>query len=367
MANLNSFQKINRVLPGNPYGLGVDGSTTISSDINTRQSCSGSASSTTLTLASLAFANGDLVLIHQTRGTGAGQWEINRITSGGGTTSLTLQSALNYTYTDSGNSQAQVIKIPQYTTATITATTLTAWTENVEGIFVVAANTAINVTGALSGAGKGFNKGLKENSPSYNGEGTTGASTRAGDAANGNGGGGSNDRTPNGGGSGGGNGTAGTAGGGNSNAGATAGAADLTTMVFGGGGGGGETTNNGDGGNGGAIIVLIGKTITITGSISVNGDVGSNANADGGGGGGGAGGSVLIMAQTATLGTNLITASGGSGGTGSGGGSNGGSGGTGRIALHYSSSYTGSTSPSVNATQDSSLQETSGSFLFNLI
>ena len=66
------------------------------------------------------------------------------------------------------------------------------------------------------------------------------------------------------------------------------------------------------------------------------------------GGGAGAGGSVLIKAQTATLGTNLIAALGGTGGTGNG---YGGSGGNGRIVLDYFNSYTGTANPSLYAVQ----------------
>lgn len=51
---------------------------------------------------------GDIVLIHQTRGNGAGQWELNKAAedfTGSGT--FTLQEPLQYTYvTNSGNERA---------------------------------------------------------------------------------------------------------------------------------------------------------------------------------------------------------------------------------------------------------------------
>lgn len=79
--------------------------------------------------------------------------------------------------------------------------------------------------------------------------------------------------------------------------------------------------------------------------------------------GGGAGGSILFVAADATLGSSLAVATGGSS-------SDGPSGGTGRIALHYSSSYSGSTNPGATVVNDPTLVETSnagGAFLLNFI
>jgi hypothetical protein len=67
MATLNSWQKLDRVISGKPFGSGVDGSATISSDPNTRDTCTGTATSTTLTTGGSTFANGDVLLIHQTQ------------------------------------------------------------------------------------------------------------------------------------------------------------------------------------------------------------------------------------------------------------------------------------------------------------
>ena len=88
-------------------GNGSDGALTISSNTTfsaNNESCSGTGGATTLTTSSTGFADGDLVLIHQSRGTGVGQWELSKVASGGGTSTLTLDENLIYTYTDSGSS-----------------------------------------------------------------------------------------------------------------------------------------------------------------------------------------------------------------------------------------------------------------------
>src|SRR3990167_1051074 len=390
---LANYQKITRVQTNQPFGSGADGALTISADATqslTVESCSGTSGSTTLTTAGTTLYNGDLILIHQTRGTGVGQWEINKVSSGGGTTTLILQVALNYTYTDSGASQAQAIKIPQYTNITVDSTktwTSQSWDGNIGGILIAAANGTIDINGAVSCNSAGFLKATSQagagtsgiaGSANYTGEGGAGASTNQ-NAANGNGGGGglaegtdANSKNSSGGG-GGGNGTAGTqlnergsdtpqsptqAGGGG---GATSGAADLTTMVFGGAGGNSGRNQNGGtagslGGDGAGIIFLFGKTFDPSGgTMTAIGDNGSTSNT--GGGGGGAGGSVLIQCTTATLGTNLITATASSGGAQGLYGGGGGAGGVGIIAIHYGTSYTGTTNPTLSVTEDTSLIE----------
>lgn len=124
--------------------------------------------------------------------------------------------------------------------------------------------------------------------------------------------------------------------------------ASLTQMVFGGGGGGtGESVSSGAGGNGGGVVLIIAPTITVTGSIAVNGNNGQNASR---GGSGGAGGSVLLKGQRITLGSSLITASAGNQGTGTTANSTNGS--AGRIHADYSISISGTTSPTINSTQD---------------
>ena len=387
MANLNSWQRIDRVIAGKPFGDGVDGdynSSTIPT--MTYRSCSGSASSTTLTLTSAGFSNGDLILIHQTRGTGAGQWEINKVVGGGGTTSLTLDKALQYTYTDSGASQAQAVKILRYNNVTCPSGTWTvpSWNGDTGGILVLAARWTVTINGVIDGSGAnggvandpgggtgGFagGQGLDATPTfdSYCGEGTAGGSFQT-NSANGNGGGGGRMTGAPGsaGGGGGGNGAAGGNGSANNGVGgtggSTAGSADLTNMVFGGAGGGGarESVNNtGSGGAGGKIIFLIGKTISVGNSFMANGGVGGNEPSTSADGGSGAGGSILLVCSSSTLGSSLLTATGGAAGGA------GGAGGAGRIALHYFSSYSGSTNPTLYANQDPTLVESSSGVFFH--
>ena len=385
MAALNSFQKITRVLPGMPFGSGADGALTISSNTTqslTIKSCSGSSGSTTLTIASGDFTNGDVVIIHQTRGTGAGQWEVNRVSSGGGTTSLTLQVALNYTYTDSGASQAQVFKLPMYTTVVVNGSTTwsaTDWDANINGFLAFAVNVSATITGNLSSQGKGFVAGAAVASgvAGNQGESTTGAGS-ASTSANGMAGGGGNYATNNQrqGGGGGGYATAGTTGGtlggGSPTPGAgggTGGAADLTTLIFGGSGGSGSgesgTDGGGAGGDSGGGIFIFAKDITITGTINGKGSDGPAATGSGAGGGG-AGGSILLEVGSATLGSNLMTATGGAGGDGN-STADGGAAGTGRIAIHHSGTVSGTSNPTFTDTTDSTLVETGGGFIQNLI
>lgn len=352
--SLYAWQKIDRVLTGSSFGDGASGSATISSDPNTRATATGTASSASVTAGSTSFANGDLVLLHQTQGTGAGQWEINRVSSGGGTTSLTMQIALQYTY----GTGAQIIKVPRYTTATVSAHSVTAWNGTTGGIEVLAANTSVTISGALNAASVGFRgekTEINENQNGIQGESQSGTGTRS-RSANGTGGGGgtyvSADRK--GGGAGGGNATAGENGqtkdlslGGLS--GTTTNNDDLSSMTFGGAGGQGayygQSAAISQAGNSGGIVVIFAKSFTNSSSVSVNGETGTNAAAATGGGGSGAGGNILIVCETASLGTNTLTAAGGSRTVEDSNNGYGGAGGNGRIAIHHSGTVTGSTNP----------------------
>lgn len=356
------------------FGDGSNSSLTISTDTTDApidSACSGTAGAYSLSATNASFATGQVILIHQTQGTNAGQYEKNVISAYTAGT-ISLQSPLQGIYTTG----AQVLVLKQYTDVTVNSGitwTAKAWNGTTGGILAFLASGTVTVTGTISASGKGFrggDQGGLSNTTGYAGEGTTGASIQS-SGANGNGGGagvGSSTHTSPyaGSGAGGGNGSVGANGGNNFNAGGTGGgttgSTDLTTMVFGGGGGqGGVDSNVGGavaGGNGGGIVFIIGATITITGNIVSNGDAGGGASADNGAGGGGAGGSVLLKAQTATLGSSLITATGGAGGNINRIGNNGGAGGTGRIALDYLTSYTGTTSPSANIVQDSGLVTT---------
>jgi len=127
-------------------------------------------------------------------------------------------------------------------------------------------------------------------------------------------------------------------------AGATYGAAELTTLYLGSGGGSGADESDstggttGSGGDGGGIIVIFADTISVSGAIEAKGsDGGTYATdcSDNGSGGGGSGGSIYFAANTATLGTTLVKATGGAGGAGgcSGWHGAGGNGGSGRIRV----------------------------------
>lgn len=395
------YQKITRVLPGKPFGDGSDGALTISASQDqsqARNGCSGTAGSTTLNLAGGpgGLTNGNVIFIHQTRGSGAGQWEINKIVSGGGTATLTLEKTLQFTYSDGGNNQAQVIKIPMHTDITINpGVTLSApkWDQDTGGVVILAAKGTLTVNGTINtkgvdspvggsdnAAGLGYwgggNKQQTGTQSAKTGEGTPGpfVTVQTG-ANNGNGGGGGHEHDPNhAGGGGGGNGTAGGSGqGGGGQAivgagGTTAGNAELTLMAFGGGGGGGAMTGGnvgGAGGCGGANAIIIAKNINITGSINSRGGNGSIGHSpDGAGGGGGGGGSVIAQCKTAALGGSLINATGGAGGTS--GANAGGAGGIGRIAVHHSGAVTGTTNPAFTDILDGTLTDAAGgSFLLN--
>lgn len=387
MANLGSHQLLNRVLGGRPYGTGADGVLTINSNTtsDTPISCSGSSGSTALTLASAGFANGDVIYIWQPCGTGVGLTEVQRIVSGGGTTSLTLGKALQNTYTDSGtsgNNQAIVVKVMMHSTITVSSGytwSVPTWDGNAGGLFVVACSGVFTLTGDISGSQKGFRNGAGISSgggTGLRGDGDAGDGGDANRNANGSGGGGGQGggvgMGP--GGGGGGNGAAGSdAGsfsGGNGGFGGTAsGSADLVTLSMGGGGASGGTGNSGGTGSGpggkgaAAIIIFANRFVNNGGFIYNNGQNGQEGGGSGadknGGGGGGAGGSTLGIFGSATLGTSKFVNVGGNGGAG---GSNGGAGAVGRIAIHYGLGYTGESNPALTAVRDPRLVLPSGGF-----
>lgn len=339
------------------YGNGSDGAASIntSTDSVANTTFSASSGSTSATFGSgTGFADGNLILIHQSRngGAGAGAWELNKIASGGGTTSVTLAYATIQAY----DTTAQVYLLKQYSSVTINSgQTLTgrAWDGTKGGIVAFLCNGITTITGTISSSSKGYRGGAHPANDGIigdSGEGTAGASVSASSSANGNGGGGGRQIGPESGS--GGNGSALVGGGTN---GAVSGNAGLTVMTFGGGGGGkGRDSTGGnvafDGGEGGGIVLIISKTITITGAIN---SIGTSRT----GAGAGAGGSVLLKGQDITLGSSLITATGGVNSYSA-------SAGTGRIHADYATSLSGTTSPTIDSRQDTSLLEASNFFLF---
>ena len=346
------------------FGNGSDGAYAPSTgtDAPIDSACTGTISTTSLSATNVSFTAGQIIMIHQTRGTGAGQWELNVIASYTAGT-ITTKYALTYGYV----SGAQVLVVSQHSTGLIdTGVTIKSkgWNGTVGGIYAKAATGLFSIVGTLSATGSsasgqtegtadgGFDGGAVPGSGSGNcGEGTSGASTQQ-SSANGNGGGGG---STTGSGAGGGNGTGGASGSGVSpgTGGGTSGNSGLTLMTFGGAGGSAVQGGNGGGAAGGGIVFIFAKTISVTGSVTSTGGTGGNGTNYGGGGG--AGGSILFKGQSITLGSSLVTAAGGAGGTG---GSNaGGAGGNGRIHADYSNSISGSTSPALDSTQDSTLTD----------
>jgi hypothetical protein len=366
------------------FGDGSAGDWTIASSVThtnsthyNRSSIAGTSGGYTATAGQTVHQNGELVLLIQCRGTGAGNYELNRIASGGGTTSLTFAYPLQNTYTeDGGASQAQIIQLKPYNNITVNSgQTLTAelWDGNIGGVIVLIAAGTITVTGTISASGRGFAGGalVTGDTVGKQGDGSAGAGTNS-QAANGCGGGGGQRHNPGvynpSGGGGGGHAAAGsnptnkTNSGSGTVGGSAVGVAGLTTIFMGGGGGagGGKSGggNSGAGGTGGGIIILIAKTITIGGTVVANGANGSapsnTSDAGGDGGGGGAGGSVLLKGEDVTVGTNKITVAAGAGNT-SGSHSNAGNGAVGRIHVDYSNSFSGSASPTIDSRLDTTI------------
>lgn len=351
-----------------PFGRGSDGDYVPGSSADqtqTRATCTGTSGTTSLS-ATGSFSAGQLIFIHQTRGTGAGQWELNRVASYGGGT-ITTQLQLSYTYA----SGAQVIVVPEYSSVTINNAiqiSAPAWDGSTGGWLVFACEGLfkINSGGSIWSSGRGFRGGLGGsdyglNTTGQQGESSVGAGSQS-YTANGNGGGGANRRETNEqghGGAGGAHATDGTDGqqsgtgtwvneyGRKGVAGTPTNDATLVSMTFGGAGGGGgigDTSGQqayGDGGNSAGGIFIIAKEFVCEGSVTLAGANGVNGSADQGSGGGGAGGPFLGKFKKATLGTNLITAPGGSGGTGV---ASGGNGSVGRIRIE-AGTITGTTNP----------------------
>lgn len=331
-------------------GNGSDGVLNISTPTTEApidSSCSSTAGTDSVSATNTSFSAGQVILIHQSRGTGVGNWELNIIESYTSGTITTVFDTL-HTYTDSGASQAQVRVVPQYSQVNISSTyTAKAWDGSIGGIlFVMCAGTfTITSAGILEGSAKGFRGGASENPSSYQGEGTVGEGSRS---ANRNGSGGGGAGGSNSSGAGGGHATSGSIGGGvgGGEEGFSSGSVDLTTMTFGGSGGGSLGIGNPSGGDGGCIIAVFAGEIDNAGIIRVNGETPTNSNSDGGAGAG-AGGSVFLKGPKVTN-SGTISALAGSGGTANSGPS-GGNASVGRIRIEtcqYENTGTVSPSPS---------------------
>ncbi len=329
-------------------------------------------------------AGGDSVARGSTNPNGTGLFEFvkatNSVALSGG--ALTFQGAgvgggLLNSYTNAaatatqGQRRFQVVRVPQYTTATLgSGLTASAWNGTSGGILVLDVSGALNLGGVtvsvdglgfrgagarqLTGDNGGNNTDYRTLSTSdFNGgkgEGIAGTPAWILDVATntvvatgaegypngsmargapGNAGGGGtdgrtsqNDRNP--GGGGGGNGGIGGQGGNtwytNLPRGGFGGDLFTTgaTRVILGGGGGAATRNNGSGvlssgSAGGGIVLVRAASVTGSGTITANGARGLDGDSDGGGGGG-AGGTVVVATQSGSLANLTVSARGGKGG-----------------------------------------------------
>ena len=306
----------------------------------------------------------------------AGRFEFvianNAVGLGGGT--ITIRGAgLTYSYvratatTTKGQSTFQVVRVPQYSSATLSSTlTAAPWDGTSGGVLVIDVAGNLTSAGTVSVDALGFRGGGAQQSAGGSGS-STDYRTLATNTANGskgegiagtprwvydgstvvdtltdgypngsmargapgNAGGGGTDGDPanndeNTGGGGGANGGAGGLGGNswNSNTatggyGGAAVASAVNRMVLGGGGGAGSRNNStgseSSGGRGGGTVLIRAGTVSGAGTISANGAAGQGAQNDGGGGGG-AGGSILIVANSGGLAAFTLRANGGRGG-----------------------------------------------------
>jgi len=165
------------------FGDGSDGPLTISSnttDTPIDSSCSGITGTVTLAATNASFTSTQKILIHQSRGTNAGVWETNEIASYSPGT-IALSEKLKNTYTDGGDSQAQVIVLREYTDVTVNSgVTWSAkiWDGNVGGILAFLAIGEVQVNGTINVNGINGNEG----SP---GNGGLGLGFRGGNSRNG--------------------------------------------------------------------------------------------------------------------------------------------------------------------------------------
>lgn len=371
-------------------------------NFNIATTISSGATMVNLGAAPTGLAVNDEIIIINLRGTsstysGVGQYETRQITAIN-TNTLTLSSALSNTY-DGTTQKIMVQRVPNYTNVTIqSGGTLTVSSYSNSGgkggvlFFRASGTVTVSSGGTIDASGKGYAGGAGGASSTggsggmtYNGIGGTGGNWSCTNGTSGQGGGGGGGGnvactggagtiggagggggSTGGGGSGGGYGTVGLEGfnnsgsasgtsganggsnntsGGAGGGGGSYGTASLSILYFGSGGGGGGGNNNpggASGGAGGGIVAFSAATVSISGNIYSNGSTPS-APSSGGGGGGGAGGSILVKGDSLTLGTTLITASGGThSGTGT---TAGGDGGVGIVAIYSPNSVSGTTSP----------------------
>jgi len=354
-------------------GSGQDGAATFTTTvtINTvRSPATGAAGAMTVTVTAPAgFAANQLVFLHQSQGAGVGAWEVASVVSVSGST-LTLASPLANAYSSAGANRAQAVVMPQYTTVSQTAGTVTAptWDGSTGGVLAFVATGAVNLAGgSLDMSARGYRGHPRQsiaNRAGEQGEGTTAYGVQS-TAANtsGGGGGGRTGCECCWGGAGGGGGHAAGGGGGSAggnacqpggSAGLAIGNAQQTVMYFGGAGANGGADEDGHGSagaSGGGIIYVAAASITVTsGAVTSDGQAGQGefnfAGCGSGGGGGGAGGAIYLRAPTVALGASRVLSRGGGGGDDGGNcGTPGGAGSVGRVTLRGATTVTGASVP----------------------
>ncbi|PTL79951.1 Ig-like domain-containing protein [Vitiosangium sp. GDMCC 1.1324] len=309
--------------------------------------------------AASCFSAGDLVMVLQTTGIvpvpgsggttavdisndPVGRWEFARLASGTTGTTLMLTAPLVYAY---AANVTQVIRVPEYTTVTLTGPgriTPFPWNGSVGGVIAFLATGTVSNAGQINASGLGFRggayvdddsgalgcTGLDDSAPSgaQKGEGIAnvryGAThTGRGNVINGAGGG----VCYKSGGGGGGNYGAGGVGGrsdGASDGARLVGGLGGTALVYsllnhltlGGGGGAGHGSDGTGvaGGRGGGAIFIRANQLTGAGSIQASGGLGGVSNSDGGSGGGAGGSIYLRFVSTAACGS--VSVNGGIGG-----------------------------------------------------
>lgn len=306
----------------------------------------------------------EFVVATSALGIGGGTVSIRGTGSGNGLSNSYVRAAAT---SSKGQSTFQVVRVPQYSSATLSSgLTAASWDGTSGGILAIDVAGNLTASGTVSVDGKGFRGGgaqqifggsgsqtdyrtLSTNAANGSkGEGIAGTPRFVYDGfsvidntvegypngsfargAPGNAGGGGSDGDPdnndeNTGGGGGGNGGAGGVGGNSWESddpvggygGATFSAAAAGRIVLGGGGGAGSRNNSSgsasSGGLGGGIVMIRAGTISGAGTISASGGPGVAALNDGGGGGG-AGGSILVVANSGGLGSLTLRATGGRG------------------------------------------------------
>lgn len=333
-------------IPDPDFGNGAEGDLTIltgqtiyTDDVRSALAVNASYGTQSVNVQSaIGISVGDEILIIQMQGLGVGQYEFARVSSISAN-QLTLQQNLTNAYLVDGNSNAQVIRVPNYANLTIQdGGILTAhqWNGATGGVvaFRVSDMLSISSTGRIDASGIGYRGASRNNTNSggVQGESENGLGTRT-TSANGTAGGGgcSNGYGNPAGAGGGGHATQGQNGSpGNNNGcnvggirGFTQGQSTLVTLHFGGAGGSGgaktsESSQNygGAGGDGGGIIITYAREIQIAGTFRANGANGqtgfeSNRGANGGGG---AGGAILLVFEIGTLPSNSLRVVGGQGG-----------------------------------------------------